>query len=552
MKQSLQLKLGQQLTMTPQLQQAIRLLQLSTLDLQQEIQEALESNPMLEVEESFDSPSTTNDYEGSELDKADYTRQLEIAAEAGTDHGTDFTASENFSSSTTDNYSEPASYTEGGESFGDGESFGESESFGDSDVYGEGDGFSADSGDWSDSIPSDLPVDTSWDDVYQSSSSNSSSNYDNEDNDFESRRAATDSLYDHLMWQLNLTPMSDRDRVLAMAIIDAVEPSGMLSITIEEIFEGMRGDFEELELDEVEAVQHRLQQFDPCGVCSQNLSECLLVQLQQFDPKTPFLESAKLITKLYLPVLGSRDYRQLMRRTKLKEAELSQAVALIQSLNPRPGDMIANGDTEYVVPDVFVEKRDGRWIVELNPDIAPRLRINSDYASMVKRADSSTDNTFLKDNLQEARWFLKSLQSRNETLLKVASCIVEKQRGFLDYGPEAMKPLVLHDIAEIVEMHESTISRVTTQKYMHTPQGIFELKYFFSSHVSTDSGGECSSTAIRAIIKKLVSAENPKKPLSDSKITDLLAEQGIQVARRTIAKYRESLNIPPSNERKTI
>jgi len=551
MKQSLQLKLGQQLTMTPQLQQAIRLLQLSTLDLQQEIQEALESNPMLEVEEVFDSPGSTNEYEGSELDKADYTRQLEIAAESGTDHGTDFTASENFSTST-DNYSETNSYTEAGESFGEGESFAESESFGDSDVYGEGDGFSADSGDWSDTIPSDLPVDTSWDDVYQSSSSSSSSNYDNEDNDFESRRAATDSLYDHLMWQLNLTPMSDRDRVLAMAIIDAVEPSGMLSITIEDIFEGMRGDFEELELDEVEAVQHRLQQFDPCGVCSQNLSECLLVQLQQLDPKTPFLESAKLITKQYLPVLGSRDYRQLMRRTKLKEAELSQAVALIQSLNPRPGDMIANGDTEYVVPDVFVDKRDGRWIVELNPDIAPRLRINSDYASMVKRADSSTDNTFLKDNLQEARWFLKSLQSRNETLLKVASCIVEKQRGFLDYGPEAMKPLVLHDIAEIVEMHESTISRVTTQKYMHTPQGIFELKYFFSSHVSTDSGGECSSTAIRAIIKKLVSAENPKKPLSDSKITDLLGEQGIQVARRTIAKYRESLNIPPSNERKTI
>lgn len=546
MKQSLQLKLGQQLTMTPQLQQAIRLLQLSTLDLQQEIQEALDSNPMLEVEEAFDSPSSTAEYEGSELDKADYTRQLEIAAESGTDHGTDFTASENFSTAT-DNYSETS-----GDTFSEGESFGESESFGDSDVYGEGDGFSADNGDWSDSIPSDLPVDTSWDDVYQSSSSGSSSNYDNEDNDFESRRAATDSLYDHLMWQLNLTPMTDRDRVLAMAIIDAVEPSGMLSITIEEIFEGMRGDFDELELDEVVAVQHRLQQFDPCGVCSQNLSECLLVQLQQLDSKTPFLESAKLIAKQYLPVLGSRDYRQLMRRTKLKEAELSVAVALIQSLNPRPGDMIASGETEYVVPDVFVDKRDGRWIVELNPDIAPRLRINSDYASMVKRADSSTDNTFLKDNLQEARWFLKSLQSRNETLLKVASCIVEKQRGFLDYGPEAMKPLVLHDIAEIVEMHESTISRVTTQKYMHTPQGIFELKYFFSSHVSTDSGGECSSTAIRAIIKKLVSAENPKKPLSDSKITDLLGEQGIQVARRTIAKYRESLNIPPSNERKTI
>lgn len=539
MKQSLQLKLGQQLTMTPQLQQAIRLLQLSTLDLQQEIQEALESNPMLEAEDSYDAPAASSDYEGSEQDNIDYARQQEIAAEADTEMGPDFTPSDSFSANTSD-------------SFSDSDNFSDGESFNDNDVYGEGDSFSADSGDWSDSIPADLPVDTSWDDVYQTSSSGSASNYDNEDSDFESRRAATDSLYDHLMWQLNLTPMSDRDRILAMAIIDAVEPSGMLSVSLEEIFEGMRDDLEDLELDEVEAVQHRLQQFDPCGVCSQNLSECLLVQLQQFDAKTPFLEAAKLIVKQYLPVLGSRDYRQLMRRTKLKEAELSQAIALIQSLNPRPGDIIANGDTEYVIPDVFVEKRDGRWIVELNPEIAPRLRINANYASMVKRADSSSDNTFLKDNLQEARWFLKSLQSRNETLLKVASCIVEKQRGFLEYGPEAMKPLVLHDIAEIVEMHESTISRVTTQKYMHTPQGIFELKYFFSSHVSTDSGGECSSTAIRAIIKKLVSAENPKKPLSDSKITDLLAEQGIQVARRTIAKYRESLNIPPSNERKTI
>lgn len=543
MKQSLQLKLGQQLTMTPQLQQAIRLLQLSTLDLQQEIQEAIESNPMLEVEEAYDSPGEPGDYEGNDFDNTDYPRQLEIAPDGNVQPTSEFNSGDNFSAGT-DSFQES--------SYSDGESFGEGESFGDKDVYGEGESFSADSGDWSEAIPSDLPVDTSWDDVYQASSSSGSSNFDNEDNDFESRRAATDSLYDHLMWQLNLTPMSDRDRLLAMAIIDAVEPSGMLSVTLEDIYEGMRDEFEELEFDEVLAVQHRLQQFDPCGVCSQNLSDCLLVQLQQFDSKTPFLEPAKLIVKNYLQILGSRDYRQLMRRTKLKEAELSQAITLIQSLNPRPGDIIANGDTEYVVPDVFVEKRDGRWLVELNPEIAPRLRINADYASMVKRADSSSDNTFLKDNLQEARWFLKSLQSRNETLLKVASCIVEKQRGFLEYGPEAMKPLVLHDIAEIVEMHESTISRVTTQKYMHTPQGIFELKYFFSSHVSTDSGGECSSTAIRAIIKKLVNAENPKKPLSDSKITDLLAEQGIQVARRTIAKYRESLNIPPSNERKTI
>lgn len=526
--------------MTPQLQQAIRLLQLSTLDLQQEIQEALDSNPMLEVEDNFDTPASNNEFEDS-----DYARTQEInASDSGTD---DF--SESYSAELT--YSEASSERFGDESFGD-ISVKEMDGFGDTDNYADTDTYSESATEWNEAIPSDLPVDTSWDDVYQTSQSSNSTNYDNDDNDFESRRAAMDSLYDHLMWQLNLTPMSDRDRIIAMAIIDAVEPSGMLSVTLEDIHSGLISEWDDLELDEVEAVQHRIQQFDPCGACSQNLAECLSVQLQQFDTATPFLAEAKLIAKQYLPLLASRDFRQLMRRTKLREDELSQAVSLIQSLNPRPGDMIASGETEYVVPDVFVEKREGRWIVELNPEIAPRLRINSDYASLVKRADSSSDNTFLKDNLQEARWFLKSLQSRNETLLKVASCIVEKQRGFLEYGAEAMKPLVLHDIAEIVEMHESTISRVTTQKFMHTPQGIFELKYFFSSHVSTDSGGECSSTAIRALIKKLVSAENPKKPLSDSKITDLLGEQGIQVARRTIAKYRESLNIPPSNERKTL
>ena len=227
-------------------------------------------------------------------------------------------------------------------------------------------------------------------------------------------------------------------------------------------------------------------------------------------------------------------------------------LALVQTLDPYPGESIGEDSTEYIVPDVFVSKRNGRWVVELNPDIAPRLRINNEYASLIKRADASSDNTFLRDNLQEARWFLKSLQSRNETLMKVASKIVERQRNFLEYGEEAMKPLVLHDIAEEVEMHESTISRVTTRKYMHTPRGIFELKYFFSSHVATTSGGECSSTAIRALIRKLVAAENPRKPLSDNKITLLLEEQGIQVARRTVAKYRDTLFIPPSNERKRL
>jgi RNA polymerase sigma-54 factor len=254
----------------------------------------------------------------------------------------------------------------------------------------------------------------------------------------------------------------------------------------------------------------------------------------------------------YLQELGSRNFPLLLRRMRLKEAQLSEVVGLIQSLNPRPGDAIESSSIEYITPDVFVRKVNGRWVVELNPDTAPRLRINSDYAALIKRADDSADNSYLKDNLQEARWFLKSLQSRNETLMKVASRIVEHQQGFLEYGEEAMKPLVLHEIASAVEMHESTISRVTTNKYMHTPAGVYELKYFFSSHVGTDGGGECSSTAIRAIIKKLVGEESPRKPLSDSKIARQLAEQGVQVARRTIAKYRESLGIPPSNERKRL
>lgn len=489
MKQSLQLKIGQQLTMTPQLQQAIRLLQLSTLDLQQEIQEALDSNPMLELADG-DSSETEQQQEAENLQTASSEAQVDQSEQELSD--------------------------------------------------------------WQQDIPSDLPVDTSWDDIYQPAPSPAASSSDSEDFDFESRRSTTESLNDHLMWQLNLTPMSERDQIIAIAIIDAVDDSGMLSLNAEEIHAGLADSLEDLDLDEVTAVLRRIQQFDPPGVAAHDLQECLLIQLQQLPPDTPHLESAVLVIRDHLNLLASRDYKQLMRKTKLKEAELRDTILLIQTLNPRPGDLINSGDTEYIVPDVFVSKEHDRWTVRLNPDIAPRIRINPEYASLIKRADNSSDNTFLRDSLQEARWFLKSLQSRNETLLRVASCIVEKQRGFLEYGAEAMKPLVLHDVAEAVGMHESTISRVTTQKYMHTPQGIFELKYFFSSHVSTDSGGECSSTAIRAIIRKLIDAENPRKPLSDSKIAELLAEQGIRVARRTIAKYRESLAIPPSNERKRL
>ncbi|WP_370981384.1 RNA polymerase factor sigma-54 [Agaribacterium sp. ZY112] len=507
MKQSLQLKMGHQLTMTPQLQQAIRLLQLSTLDLQAEIQEALESNPLLEINEVEESSSSS--------DESNKNNPEENKAN---------------NSSEADHQANEKSVNEGDAS----------------------DGLSE--GDWSNDIPTDLAVDTSWDDVYQANSFSNTglARNDQEDYDLESRRGGTESLGDHLFWQLNLTPMSDRDLLIAEAIIDAVADSGMLEQSIEDIFEGLSTELEDLEEDEVIAVLHRVQQFDPPGVAARDLSDCLLIQLNALKQDTPEISKARELIVNYLPLLGSRDFKTLMRKLKIKEPELQAVIAIIQALNPRPGDSIDTSSTEYVVPDVFVKKEKQRWTVSLNPDIAPKIRINSDYASMVKRADSSADNTFIRDNLQEARWFLKSLQSRNETLLKVATCIVEKQQGFLDFGPEAMKPMVLHDVAEIVGMHESTISRVTTQKYMHTPQGIFELKYFFSSHVATEGGGECSSTAIRAIIKKLVAAENTRKPLSDSKMTALLEEQGIKVARRTIAKYRESLSIPPSNERKQL
>jgi RNA polymerase sigma-54 factor len=307
-----------------------------------------------------------------------------------------------------------------------------------------------------------------------------------------------------------------------------------------------------VELDEVESVIHRIQQFDPVGVGARNLQESLQLQLQQFEPGTPWLREAKVLLRDYFGLLGNRDFNKLCRKLKLTTDDLQHVINLIQSLNPRPGSGFSSTEPEYIVPDVYVVRKKDRWQVELNTESLPRLRINSMYAKLVKRGSNSNDNNYLRNNLQEARWFLKSLQSRHETLLKVANCIVERQHAFFDHGEEAMKPMVLRSVAEAIDMHESTVSRVTTRKYMHTPRGIYEFKYFFSSHVSTEEGGECSATAIRAIIKKLVAAENPAKPLSDNKMASVLAEQGINVARRTIAKYRESLSISPSNERKRL
>ncbi|MCP4389726.1 MAG: RNA polymerase factor sigma-54, partial [Gammaproteobacteria bacterium] len=297
---------------------------------------------------------------------------------------------------------------------------------------------------------------------------------------------------------------------------------------------------------------HLVQRFDPVGVAASSPAECMLIQLGQYNPETPHLAKARVLVDKYLEQLAGNDVALLKRRLQANDAELADIIKLIQTTNPHPGHSISQNHAEYVVPDVYVSRRAGRWRVSINPDNAPRLRVNDQYASMIKRSDSSADNTYLKDHLQEARWFIKSLQSRNDTLLRVATAIVERQHAFLDYGEEAMQPMVLRDIAELLEMHESTISRVTTLKYMHTPRGILEFKYFFSSHVSTADGGECSATAIRAIIKRFVAAEKPEKPLSDNKIANLLGDQGINVARRTVAKYREALHIPPSNERKRL
>ncbi len=511
MKASLQLRIGQQLTMTPQLQQAIRLLQLSTLDLQAEIQEALESNPMLEVEEVDHQPTTS---------PSEHTDQHDSIASADLDGNP--SNESNFETSSQDNTAEPSI----------------------EDHLN------------SDTIPNaaadELPVDSQWEDSYQANAGVSSSAGSSDDDfDHDGRNSTSDNLQDHILWQLNLTPMSPTDNEIALTLIDGLGDDGYLTVSIEDVLESLDESLE-VEEDEVIAVLHRLQQFEPTGVFAQDLQDCLLLQLKQLPESTPWLNEAKIVIEHHIALLGSKDYAQVMRKTKLSEENLKEVLRLIQELTPRPGELIISEQSEYVIPDVIVRKVKDEWRVELNPEIAPKLRVNADYASLVKRADNSPDNSYLKDNLQEARWFIKSLLSRNDTLLKVATKIVEYQEDFFEIGDEGMKPLVLHDIAEAVEMHESTISRVTTQKFMHTPRGIFELKYFFSSHVSTDSGGECSSTAIRAMIKKLIAEESLKKPLSDNKIAIILGDKGIQVARRTVAKYREAMMIPPSNERKRL
>ena len=479
--QSLQLRMGQQLSMTPQLQQAIKLLQLSTLDLQQEIQQALDSNMMLEVVE--DESSSLNEQKVVE-NKVD----------------------------TTDQTGSEGSQTE---------------------------------------MPDELPTDTSWEDVFDSVQMSSAAPAADMP-DFEVQRSQSVSLQDHLLWQMEMAPFTERDRAIVIAIIDSVNSDGYLSNSCNDIYSSLAEQLEDLEKEEVFAVLHRVQRFDPPGIAAEDLKDCLRLQLLQLPESMPFRSEAIILVERFLDILAAQDQGKLIRQMDVSEYKLTQIIALIRSLNPKPGSAIEETHSEYIIPDLFVSKVEGKWRVELNPDIAPKLRVNPLYSAMIKRADNSKDNASMKEHLQEARWFIKSLHGRNDTLLRVGRSIIEKQTEFLEHGAIAMKPMVLRDIAEELELHESTISRVTSQKYMHLPSGVIGFKYFFSSHVSTDLGGECSATAIRAFIKELISNENPVKPLSDSKITDLLNEKGIKVARRTVAKYREAISIPSSSQRKRL
>jgi RNA polymerase sigma-54 factor len=459
LKPSLQLKLGQSLTMTPQLQQAIRLLQLPVMDLNAEIQEALEENIMLEMEDLPDAPQTS----------AESTAEIETLK------------------------SEDMWQTRSAERSQDG------------GWNGEG-----------------RPI-----------------------SDFADESGQT--LREHLLWQLEMEHFTPREVIIGEAIIDSINDDGYLTADLEEIYESLDKESAVAE-SEIERTLTKIQRLDPVGIGARSISECIVLQLSQLDWNTPGLQLAISIATDQLDLVASRDYGELRRSLHTSEEDLHEALALVRGCHPKPGLAVSPPSAEYVIPDVFVRKIDNRWQVEISPTGVPRLSVNQQYAKLLR---GSGEHAVLKSQLQEARWLIRSLEIRNETLLKVATSIVARQTGFLEHGDEAMKPMVLRDIAEEIGMHESTISRVTTNKYMHTPRGVLEFKYFFSSHLASASGEDQSSTSVRAKIRKLIGAENPKKPLSDSKITNLLKEDGISVARRTVAKYREAMNIPSSSERRS-
>jgi RNA polymerase sigma-54 factor len=472
LKPSLQLKLSQQLTMTPQLQQAIRLLQLPVMELQTQIQTALDENVMLEVEEpeasaeDSQAESAASDSDDPE-DFADAEPEVAVAAEA----------------------------------------------------------------DWEDTQktgPSEAP---------KSADPRTTVEY---------ADRSEETLRDHLLWQLELENLDARTTAIGQAIIDAINDDGYLTDDAEAIRATLAPDVL-VSIEDIEQVLVKLvQQFDPVGVGARSVSECVQLQLKQLAADTAGLELARRIAAEHLPLVAEHQYGVLKRLLRASDSDIEAAISLVRACQPRPGANVFTAPPEYVVPDVFVRRHEGQWVVELNNSMSPQLRVNQLYAGSLGRGE---EYDALKAQLQEARWLIRSLEIRNETLLKVALTIVQRQTEFLEQGEEYMRPMVLRDVAEAIEMHESTVSRVTTNKYMHTPRGVFEFRYFFSSHVAGDAGDQ-SSTAVRAKIRKLVSAEDPEKPLSDSQIAQMLSEGGVTVARRTVAKYREAMKIPSSSDRK--
>ena len=481
-KQGLTIKTGQGLSMSVQLQQAIRLLQLSSLELQQEIQENLETNPLLEAIENNDV-----------LQDDSLTSEAERVAD-----GSD------------------------------------------------------------DSIPEDLPMDASWDDIYDAEPWEVKKTATDENLNFiETLNAVQTGLKEHLFWQINNSSLNLRETLIAEVIVDAINEKGYLTESLEQLLASLNQqkvvNVTSFTIEEVANILHYIQHLDPLGVGAKNLQECLLIQLNKVYIDHPLRAKMQILLEKKLDLLLKRDYNLIKRQLDITTSQLTLLIQLIRTLQPYPGEEFEDVKTEYIAPDVYIHKiDDDQWIASLSATASPELQINQYYKNMIPRTANKQDSRYLKQQLSQAKWFIKALQTRNNTVLRVAGSIIKHQTAFLKFGSQAMKPMQLKDIAEDIEVHDSTVSRVSQKKYIHTPHGIFEFKYFFSSHVSTHTGGECSSTAIRAMIQALVKKENPQKPLSDSTLVALLTEQGIEIARRTVAKYREALAIPSSRDRKCL
>ncbi|MFC5459621.1 RNA polymerase factor sigma-54 [Massilia niabensis] len=491
MKQSLQLRTSQHLALTPQLQQSIRLLQLSTLELHQEIEQILSDNPLLErIDDPLDN-SVRLLADGAINDSP--VQQPDAPAPNG---------------------DEPAAPGEAGEAL-------------------DANGGDVERGE----------ADADWGDAPRASGS------DGDDDGRPQLGAIGVTLREHLSEQIRVTGASTRDRALAELVIDAIDDNGYLEEQLDEIHARLPEELE-VDMDELRCALALVQSLDPVGVGARSASECLALQIRQM-PGVPLVtrRMALKIVEGYLTWFAQREFNKLKKALDCDDEDLREAQAVIRQCNPHPGAAFASSTSDYVVPDVIVRKTGSGWSVMLNHEVMPRLRVNNVYAALLKQGKGEGQ---MSAQLQEAKWLIKNMRQRFDTILRVSQAIVERQRNFFSHGAVAMRPLVLREIADTLGLHESTISRVTTQKFMLTPHGMFELKYFFGSHVATEAGGEASSTAIRALIAQLTGAEDPRNPLSDSKIAEMLGEQGMVIARRTVAKYREALKIPPVSLRKSL